>query len=261
MQTVSMENLFETLKSGLALHSNTPLYLALAQGIRQAIEDKLLKHGQVLPSERHLSEHLALSRATIVKALALLAEQGLVVKQQGKGTVVHTPFNYNLTGGSFTTQLGMHGELSDRWLVRELISAAPAIAQMMGLSAGSEIAKIRRVRCVDSRPTSVETTYIPKAFLPRPDLLEGSLYAAWQQAGIAPHSQQYQIRQVLPSAADAALLELPEGTPVLEVTQRSYDAQQVLLEVSQSLCRADCYSFSVTTRVDARVEHVDLPSM
>lgn len=114
MQTVSMENLFETLKSGLALQSNTPLYLALAQGIRQAIEDKLLKHGQVLPSERHLSEHLALSRATIVKALALLAEQGLVVKQQGKGTVVHTPFNYNLTGGSFTTQLGMHGDLSDR---------------------------------------------------------------------------------------------------------------------------------------------------
>lgn len=51
MQTVSMENLFETLKSGLALQSNTPLYLALAQGIRQAIEDKLLKHGQVLPSE------------------------------------------------------------------------------------------------------------------------------------------------------------------------------------------------------------------
>lgn len=253
MQTVSMENLFENLKSGLASQGSMPRYLALAQALRQAIENKLLKHGQVLPSERYVSEQLALSRATVVKALALLVEQGLVVKQQGKGTVVHTPFNYNLMGGSFTTQLGMHGELSDRWLARELICASPSLAQMMALSVGSEIAKIRRVRCVDGRPMSVETTYIPQVFLPRPDLLEGSLYAAWQQAGIAPYSQQYQIRQVLPSAADAALLALPVGIPVLEVTQRSYDVAQALLEVSQSLCRADCYSFSVTTRVEPSI--------
>ncbi|MGL4269028.1 MAG: GntR family transcriptional regulator [Plesiomonas sp.] len=251
MQTVSIESLFDTLKAQLDSQNNTPLYLALAQGIRQAIEDKQLKNGQVLPSERSLAEQLALSRATVVKALALLAEQGLVFKQQGKGSVVHAPFSYNLTGGSFTAQLGMHGELSDRWLVRELISVTPALAQMMTMSVGDEVAKIRRVRCVDGQPMSVETTYIPKTFLPRPDLLEGSLYAAWQQAGIQPYSQQYQIRQITPSAADAALLALKEGTTVLEVTQRSYTAAMALLEVSQSLCRADYYSFTVTTRIES----------
>lgn len=243
MQNVSAENLVNELKQRLELAGNEPLYLILAQGFQQAIEKKQLPHGSVLPSERQLSERLGLSRATVVKALCLLAEQGLVVKQQGKGSVVHAPFAYNLTSGSFTAQLSQVGLLSDRWLVRELVMASAEHANLMGIAEGTEIAKIRRVRCVNDNATSIETTYIPKHFLPRPDLLEGSLYLHWRQEGIVPCNQQFQIRQLVPTRAESIMLGLPADMPVLAVTQRSYTACGALLEVSQSLCRGDCYSF------------------
>lgn len=41
------------------------------------------------------------------------------------------------------------------------------------------MAVIKRVRLVDDIPVSLETMFIPEAFLPRPDLLDGSLYAHW----------------------------------------------------------------------------------
>ena len=244
MQRESAEHLFDELKQRLACAGDEPLYLILAQGLQQAIERKLLPHGCVLPSERQLSDSLALSRATVVKGISLLAEQGLVIKQQGKGTVVHAPFTYNLAGGSFTAQLSQLGALSDRWLARELVAASAEQAALMGVAEGTEIAKIRRVRCVNDDPTSIETTYIPRQFLPRPDLLEGSLYAHWREEWIEPVAQQYQIRQQVPSQTESAMLGLPVGMPVLAVMQRSYTAQGELLEVSQSLCRGDSYSFT-----------------
>ncbi|HDO1322884.1 TPA: GntR family transcriptional regulator [Aeromonas veronii] len=243
MQKVRVENLINELKQRLEPVGNEPIYLTLAQGFQQAIEQKQLPHGSVLPSERQLSERLDLSRSTVVKALSLLAEQGLVIKQQGKGSVVHAPFIYNLAGGSFTAQLSQVGLLSDRWLVRELVIASAEQANLMGIAEGTEIAKIRRVRCVNDEATSIETTYIPKHFLPRPDLLEGSLYLHWRQEGIVPGNQQFQIRQLVPTRAESSMLGLPADMPVLVVTQRSYTEQGALLEVSQSLCRGDCYSF------------------
>ncbi|MGY3915759.1 GntR family transcriptional regulator [Aeromonas australiensis] len=244
MQRDCAERLFNELRQRLASAGDEPLYLILAQGLQQAIDRKQLPHGCVLPSERQLSDTLALSRATVVKGLSLLAEQGRVIKQQGKGTVVHAPFIYNLSGGSFTAQLSQLGVLSDRWLARELVLASAEQAALMGLVEGTEIAKIRRVRCVNNDPTSIETTYIPRQFLPRPDLLEGSLYAHWREEGIEPVAQQYQICQQLPSQSESAMLGLPVGMPVLVVLQRSYTAQGELLEVSQSLCRGDSYSFT-----------------
>ncbi|MGL4249440.1 MAG: GntR family transcriptional regulator [Aeromonas sp.] len=243
MQRESAEHLFEELKQRLASAGDEPRYLILAQGLQQAIERKLLPHGCVLPSERQLSDNLSLSRATVVKGISLLADQGRVIKQQGKGTVVHAPFIYNLSGGSFTAQLSQIGVLSDRWLARELVSASAEQAALMGVAEGIEIAKIRRVRCVNDEPTSIETTYIPRQFLSRPDLLEGSLYAHWREEGIEPVAQQYQIRQQLPTQSESAMLGLPVGTPILAVVQRSYTAQGELLEVSQCLCRGDSYCF------------------
>lgn len=58
--------------------STVPLYIQLKQGIEDAITQKMLTHGCVLPSERRLSQSLGVSRVTVVKALDLLLKQGLV---------------------------------------------------------------------------------------------------------------------------------------------------------------------------------------
>lgn len=97
-----MEHDFLTfLQHRLDQQSTVPLYLQLKQGIEEAITQKQLTHGCVLPSERRLSQSLGVSRVTVVKALDLLLKQGLVVKHHGKGTQINLPVQYNLSGGGF----------------------------------------------------------------------------------------------------------------------------------------------------------------
>ena len=45
------------------------------------------------------------------------------------------------------------------------------------------------------------------------------------------------------SAEDAALLELPEGAPVLEVSTRTYDARDRLIELCTIRYRGDRYRY------------------
>jgi len=125
--------------------SSTPLYLQLKQGIEIAISEKLLVHGSVLPSERKLAIGLGVSRVTVVKALAELLEQGLVVKKHGKGTMVSLPIHSNLSGVVFSSQLQLQGVAANRWLVRELIVCSSELSTPLELKADDTIAKIKRV--------------------------------------------------------------------------------------------------------------------
>ncbi|VDY32725.1 Uncharacterized HTH-type transcriptional regulator yegW [Morganella morganii] len=183
-----MEHDFLTfLQHRLDQQSTVPLYLQLKQGIEEAITQKQLTHGCVLPSERRLSQSLGVSRVTVVKALDLLLKQGLVVKHHGKGTQINLPVQYNLSGGGFSAQAAGSGKVSNRWLIRQLDSVPDSLApRNWKLSAGDTMAVIKRVRLVDDIPVSLETMFIPEAFLPRPDLLDGSLYAHWLAQGIEP---------------------------------------------------------------------------
>ena len=88
-----MEHDFLTfLQHRLDQQSTVPLYLQLKQGIEEAITQKQLTHGCVLPSERRLSQSLGVSRVTVVKALDLLlkplaySSAGLCAGLTGPGT-------------------------------------------------------------------------------------------------------------------------------------------------------------------------------
>lgn len=67
-----------------------PLHRQLTNAIAGLIERGILRHGDVLPPERRLAGALAVSRGTIVKVYSRLADEQLVTRQQGSGTVVST---------------------------------------------------------------------------------------------------------------------------------------------------------------------------
>ena len=58
--------------------SRNPLYLQVAESIREAIFAGTLAPGQALPTERDLSESFGVSRASVREALRALQAQGLV---------------------------------------------------------------------------------------------------------------------------------------------------------------------------------------
>lgn len=60
----------------------------VAERIEQLISDNVLKPGQPLPSERLLTERLAVSRSALREGLKLLRGRGLILTSQGKRSVV-----------------------------------------------------------------------------------------------------------------------------------------------------------------------------
>jgi GntR family transcriptional regulator len=69
----------------------TPLYVQLADILRDDIQSGRLAVGELVPSETYLQQQHGLSRVTVRKAMALLREQGLVYTIQARGTFVRRP--------------------------------------------------------------------------------------------------------------------------------------------------------------------------
>lgn len=63
-------------------------YKEIFQELESKIKAGTFASGEKLPSENKLAQEYSVSRETIRKALVLLAEQGYIQKQQGKGSIV-----------------------------------------------------------------------------------------------------------------------------------------------------------------------------
>ncbi len=69
--------------------TSQPLYKQIIQLIEQAIESGALQAGERLPSERQLSELLLVNRSTVIHALEVLADRGILIRKKGSGSYVN----------------------------------------------------------------------------------------------------------------------------------------------------------------------------
>ena len=75
----------------LQIEKALPSYAQLLEAMKAAILRRTLAPGVRLPDERQLARQFALSRGTVRRALAQLEDEGLVMRQQGRGTFVADP--------------------------------------------------------------------------------------------------------------------------------------------------------------------------
>ena len=71
-------------------------YLAIADDLRQRIESGELKDGERLPSQPTLARQHGVSLTTLRTALSLLASEGHLHSEHGRGTFVSTPATLHL---------------------------------------------------------------------------------------------------------------------------------------------------------------------
>src|SRR4051794_2519019 len=72
----------------LKLPSEGPLHRQLESGLRGLIRSGDIAAGTVLPGEHELAATLGLSRHTVRHALGVLATEGLLIRERGRGTRV-----------------------------------------------------------------------------------------------------------------------------------------------------------------------------
>ncbi len=68
--------------------SHVPIYLQIAEGIREAVAAGIYRPGEPLPSLRALALEVQVNPNTVQKAYDELAREGLIYSQRGRGLFV-----------------------------------------------------------------------------------------------------------------------------------------------------------------------------
>ncbi len=76
------------MKSHSVKKQNMPTYLGIYNALYSDIINGVYPPNELLPGEIALSEKYGVSRNTLRQALAILSEDGMIIKSQGKGTMV-----------------------------------------------------------------------------------------------------------------------------------------------------------------------------
>src|SRR5690606_5351457 len=122
-----------------------------------------------IPTEAELEERFGVSRITIRKAVEELVSEGLVVRQQGRGTFVQRPKLTHVLNSitSWTERLTALG-FTPKTLETEadVVEAPKRIAQMLELGEGEEVVKLKRLRLANDEPISLMINYLPKRLVP-----------------------------------------------------------------------------------------------
>lgn len=71
--------------------SPIPLHYQIKEILQEMIENEELKSGDAIPTERELCMIQGVSRMTVNKAIMSLVNEGLLYREQGKGTFVAKP--------------------------------------------------------------------------------------------------------------------------------------------------------------------------
>ena len=232
------------------LNDNSPLYMQLARKLAQDVRDGRYQADQALPSERTLSEQLDVSRVTARKAIDQLVGQGLVVRRRGSGNYIAPRIEQPLSNlSSFSEQLQQRGFTArSRWLRRAILLADAEEQLALGLSPGSRVARLERLRLADAMVMAYEVSVIPASVLPQPASVDASLYAHLERSGHQPVRALQHIRAMNADADLAQRLEVPEGRAVLFITRIGYLESGAPVELTHSYCRSDHYDFVAELR-------------
>ena len=204
--------------------SGVALWRQVADGIERAIADHRFAVGERLPGETEIAETYRVNRHTVRRALAALAERGLVRAERGSGTYVEAPrLAYPLRSRTRFSEIVGAGGREPRG---QLIAASqePAkgdVARQLGLKAGVPVIRIESLRLADRAPICVSTTWLSAGRFPD----AGSVFAAARSMtrllahyGIRDYRRgSTRITAAIADATDAARLDLALGRPVLVV--------------------------------------------
>jgi GntR family transcriptional regulator len=206
-------------------------YRSIADELRRRVEAGEFAAGRLLPSESALSTEYGASRITVRRALELLRDEGLVDARQGLGWFVATnPLRQTLGRlGTVESQLESSGIVSTRRVLDfAVVDAPPRVRQVLGVK---RVLEVRRLNLADGEPFARVTVWCPRrlaAGLRRADVERSSFYELIDEPlGGAIQT----IGAAAADAADAALLGIPVGSPVLvcERTTMSLEGEPVLL--------------------------------
>ncbi|AQA25969.1 UTRA domain protein [Rhodococcus sp. MTM3W5.2] len=199
--------------------SRLPKYLAIYDDLRARIDTGEWQSDDALPAQRELAASYGVTIMTLRQALQLLENDGLIETRPGAGTFpANKRYTYNLLHLSgFADDLRAQGAnvethiLGSTWEI-----PPPEVARSLHLGPAEQALVVTRHRVIDTHPSVLQYSYIPREMGIAPDeLVDASLYQVLAQHGYPVASADESITVTALGAAEAELLARPEQSPAM----------------------------------------------
>jgi GntR family phosphonate transport system transcriptional regulator len=218
----------------------------IADSVEAAIREGAFSPGERLPSEVQFAERFGVNRHTVRRALAALAERGLVRATHGGGTYVEAkPLPYPIgLKTRFSEAMARAGREARGELIRSSETTADAeIAEALGVKVGAPVLQLVTLNRADEVPISMAQTWLP---LPRFEGLDatyrqtGSLTRSYARHAVSDYSRLSTRISARTASADEALhLDLAAGRVVLVIDSINVDQYGWRIQATRSLFAAD----------------------
>ena len=228
--------------------NKVPLYQQLYELLQAKIKNKEWEPGDILPSEHDLLDSYQVSRATVRQALDALVNDGLIYREQGRGTFVAYP-NVDQTLVrivSFTEDMERRGfKPSTKVLFFGKIKATPKLASQLAIQPGDELMRLDRLRLADGEPMSIEESFLVHSMcsgLSDYDFSENSLRVLLEEVCNIQLLQADQIIRAISAPSNIARpLTVKTTDPLLYIERVSYSQYNLPVEFLRLYHRGDRY--------------------
>jgi GntR family phosphonate transport system transcriptional regulator len=229
------------------------IWKSIAETLRQEVAQGLYAPGSRLPTEADLSARFGVNRHTVRRALADLAEGGVVHARRGAGVFVTArPTDYPLGRRvRFHQNVMASGRTPSRRLTRlETRAVAMDEAVALGLVEGEGVHVVEGVSLVDGQPVAVFRSVFPAQRFPGLlDALRGqsSVTAALTACGLADYTRaETRMTAKSASAVLALSLQIAEGAPILRSVAINIDASGRPVEFGTTWFAGDRVTLTVS---------------
>ena len=230
----------------------SPRYIQVYSTVRDWIFQGSYKPGGRLPTEEELCRLFQVSRITTRKAVDMLVDEGLVVRQPGRGTFVVEDLADAPVVGEMdqllrkVERLGKTSRVTQSEVVE--VDADSETLKDLGLPPGSRVQKASHVRLMDKRPVGYVVTYIPASLKVRFDLNElneSPMLTLLERKGVDIASADQVISATLADSRLASLLNMTVGAPLVHIRLVVFDSQRRPVERLVAWYRGDYYHHHV----------------
>lgn len=213
-----------------ALQTGISIWRQIAETLSREIDAGVWPSGGRLPTEAELSRRFGVNRHTLRRAIADLADRGIVRVEQGRGTFVSEDVVEYAVGDRprFAETLNSQRRAPGGRLLRALrVPADERIATALKLRRGTAVILIERLGDADGRPISISSHYFPASRFP--GLIsyygeEGSITRSLARCGLRDYLRlTTRVRARRATAEELRMLQMSAHTPILETEAINID--------------------------------------
>ena len=238
------------------LDQRLPRYQRLRDDLAVRINRRELRPGDLIPSEAELAARHSVAIGTVRKAIDQLVADGVLERQQGRGTFVRRArFNSSLFRFfRFQSESGERRIPRSRIIRRKIVAASTAVASALRLSPGEPVIGLSRLRLIDGEPLLAEEIWLQKSRFEavlalQPEDFGDLLYPLYEErCGQIVVSADENLSVETATAMQARLLRLEAGAPLIVIERLAFDLERHPIEWRRSRGPATRFRYHVEIR-------------